>query len=412
MLKNNELSSYSNIQKILFFIIVSVLSITIFSIYSLNQLFPILNWILYALLIILISVYTFLFYNFKVNNMVIFLILINFFMFFSWVTNGLQSFSFTTILMSITGIIVYQFISNSKLHIDVTIIAILFGSLLFVLFFSIVYFKDIIKLDFTKRLGGIIENENDVATSLAFSLICFVWFIYYSKKYYLFLLPLYSFYLLFLTVSVSNILVTMLILFVFILLMLPKNKRKYLYISFMIFIVVGFLMLQLDYFSYYRIRIYGIINVFFDTGSHVDSSASSRFTAAIEALKLFIRKPIFGWGYDGVRENTHQFMVSHNNFTEVLANFGTFTFIFYESMLLFPIINIKKQINKKKILIFLLLSYTFIFQLFLYTYYRKIYYFIIPLAYSLVDNEKIYLSFGKKELFSLFEKTKKLLIQK
>ncbi len=60
-------------------------------------------------------------------------------------------------------------------------------------------------------------------------------------------------------------------------------------------------------------------------------SAQTRYLMIDEGIKLWLAKPVFGWGGGGFAKNSGFGTYSHNNYTEILSNYGITGFCLYYS---------------------------------------------------------------------------------
>ncbi len=84
-----------------------------------------------------------------------------------------------------------------------------------------------------------------------------------------------------------------------------------------------------------------------------DSSASSRSAFVGIGIKMFMDKPLIGWGYGGFYENVIQYgssmkIEAHNTFIQVLVEYGVFGFLSFLSVIVFSIKGYINYIQKGK----------------------------------------------------------------
>jgi len=103
-----------------------------------------------------------------------------------------------------------------------------------------------------------------------------------------------------------------------------------------IILIVFLILVILMYLCYANETLYNImgqrIEGFFGTwfgGESTEASARIRSEMTDRAMDLFWEKPVFGWGIEGFSLNTDYGTYSHNNYTEVLANFGIVGFLIF-----------------------------------------------------------------------------------
>lgn len=297
----------------------------------------------------------------------------------------------TLFLLSIFAFIFYQYLLTLNPDEKLLVFKFIFiGGCIMAIFFLAYYFPDSFKFKFEQRLGRDLSDQNDLAKHFALFCVLGEYFSFKTKgKWkipYIISCLLFA-YVLLLTGSISNLLVLSLLTIGLIIYMV-KGKRKLIAIAGVVATIILFIiLLQIPSMSYFKTRIENMFNTITSGTGSVDYSFIDRFNLAIYGLRLFTSKPLFGYGYDQVQFYTWgKDAFSHNNFVELLASFGILGFLIFEFMLLYPIYKCWKK-EGKEITVFLLL-YLFAFQLFLIIYRKKIEYFVIPIAFSLIDLKK------------------------
>ena len=245
-----------------------------------------------------------------------------------------------------------------------------------------------VHLNFEDRLGRDFSDQNDLAKNIALLAIIseiLIFKVRRNRKIIYILAAVVFWLIVLITGSISNFLI-LFIVSAFLLIFITKSKtRLFVAIGIVATISLFIIALQFPFMSYFKTRIDKMLNSVFSNGGNVDYSFIDRFNLAFYGLRLFSSKPLFGYGYDQVQYYTWgKNAFSHNNFIELLASFGVFGFISFEFILIFPIFKNWKKTDKE-IAIFSLL-YLFLFQLFLIIYRKKIEYFLIPLAFSLIEH--------------------------
>lgn len=343
------------------------------------------NFAIYGVLSALILFYIFKYKKFVFDIYTALIILFNICILVTQIINfRILEFPRTIILLSLFSIVFYQFIITTE-NKDKVYFAILVGGLLFALYFVLYYRGALLNVNFSDRLGEEFSDQNDLAKYLAiFSIISLVFF--FKTKSYLKILSLGSVAifigLLLLTGSVSNFLCTAILVLAISLVMTKRKNKLYVLIGAIALVVLVVLLFQLPFMSYYKTRVEAIFNTFFHPDEKKDGSAVDRFALFQEGLRLFLSRPVFGYGYDQVQYYTHGYgPFSHNNFIELLACFGIFGFLTYEALLLLPIYKMFISNKYRKQELFTLI-YLFIFQTFLVIYRKKIEFLLMPLAFS------------------------------
>ena len=316
----------------------------------------------------------------------------------------------TILLLSAFSFVFYQFaITLSTKEKDNIYELLVLGGLFFIVYFSISYFKELIKFDFSSRLGREFSDQNDLAKNLAIFGIISELLAFKKKRkktciIYIALAIVFFFFIL-VTGSISNLLSFTTIAIVLIL-VLSKNKQRLITLIIIVAFSIAFVgLLQLPFMNYFKTRIENMFNSFTSGSGAVDNSFVDRFFLAGYGLKLFISKPVFGYGYDQVQYYTFgKNAFSHNNFVELLGSFGVVGFIVFESLLVYPIVKNWKKRNDRCLAIFTIL-YLFVFQFFLIIFRKKIEYFLFPLAFSMID-------YKATNYYELLIKDKKISIKK
>ena len=306
---------------------------------------------------------------------------------------GFRNFSYTIFLVTIFSFIIYQFIANIDQNLKELVFSIIMvGGYLFVFYFTFVYRNQIFSLDFSSRIGNFFDNENEVAKYFVF-LIVFTLHraIRYKKNFVLYPLIMYLFVLLIMTGSRSNLLSAILMCLFVMYFRFSKKHKVYFIISAAGLIVLFFLILQIPALLEFKERIYSMFNTLLGTSENIsefDFSIHNRMVAMVEGIELFLARPLYGYGFGGTRIYSFIIMEPHNNFVFLLGNFGIFSFLLFQTFLLFPIIKIIESHRKTEqpfnLLLAAIILYVFIFQLFLVNYYTKIEYFAFPFAYSVL----------------------------
>lgn len=361
---------------------------TFFSVMSDRTPYNYFNIAVYGVVSILILFYVIKYKSFKFDVFTLLILAFNFSILISQIVNNhILQFPRTIILLSLFSILLYQFFINVK-NKESVFIAILIGGLLFAIYFIVTYRNDLagFKFDFSQRLGRDFSDQNDLCKYLAIfaiiSCVCafkfgLVWKIPFVVSALLF------FILILLTGSISGLLCFLITFIITIILCVKRQNRLIAVVVIAGLILIFVVLIQLPAFSYFKTRIEKIFAGLANTGENYDGSAVDRMQLFKESFRLFVTKPLFGYGYDQVQNFTHgRGMFSHNNFTELGASFGIVGLLIYETILLMPLI---KSIKEKKTNHFLSTTtiYLFIFQIFLVIFRKKIEFILLPLYFSM-----------------------------
>lgn len=386
---------------------------TFFSVMSDRTPYNYINIMVYGILSILIIFYVARYKTFKFDIFTALIITFNLIIFISQLLNKrVSEFPRTIILLSLFSIVIYQFFINVE-NKNAVFKAILIGGVIFALYFIYTYRKEIIHFDFSDRIGDKFSDQNDLSKYLSvFGLISLI-SILSAKKW---MKVLYAFSsamfvgIILLTGSISNILCFIICSLI---LLIVNTKRQNRWITILIIVSIILLLIiivQLPGMEYFKKRIEEIFNALSKTDGKKDGSAADRAALFSEGLRLFLTRPLFGFGYDQVQHFTHGVgLFSHNNFIELGASFGVLGLLAYETLLLTPLIKMfkHKRINQN---LLMLVIYLFIFQFFLIIFRKKIEFILMPLFFSIsCFGYYSYYEVGIKDrkLFAIYVKSKK-----
>jgi O-antigen ligase len=141
-------------------------------------------------------------------------------------------------------------------------------------------------------------------------------------------------------------------------------------------------------------RFLGMYDTLSDNSASEDASTSQRSDLITEGIRLWSERPLVGRGpgqYAWVNKVEYG-VYSHNNFIEILVNFGLLGFLIFYSVhiyllrKLFKLKKMKQRNNEVNWLLVMLFSLLIIDCTFV-TYYNKIYF--INLAFILVNVSKL-----------------------
>lgn len=374
------------------FCIFFLLSFYFFGIWFSSNIYP-WNYLTIAIVLLIsifMSLYMILFKKLFLNSIIVLFLLFIFLTIFSNLINNVDL-TKRVLLNFLFCSLIYMYAYKNTNNIKIMLVSFLLGSLLFYFFYIGTYFKEIISFSFDERLGSDFDNLNTIARCFSFNSLIYFFLFFKKKKYYLIPLFLLSFLLCMACGSISNLLCIILSIFIFIFLTGTK-KQKILFTLFsVIILIVAFFILQLPNMEYFKNRIYGIITSFLgiDLGVRNDGSATARFVLLLDGFKLFLERPIFGFGEGQIQLFTHgKGSYSHNNVVELLASYGLFTFLIFEFFLFAPIF--QKDNRKGNEILLPVLIFMIIFQFFLVTYYLKVEVFFIAIALANTHFKKDY----------------------
>lgn len=258
----------------------------------------------------------------------------------SLIANPIAALTYKTLfVLAIFSTAIYlgcSIINNKK----VIMLSLSIAGLIFSLAFAIVYFKDIIRLDFSERLGGVFGNVNDVG--LRFVIIAALlstFIIYYTKQYWLLILILPILFFALLTGSRKVLIASVAVIIFAIFLLFRKKIKIAIIISCSAVVVFSLLIFFVPAFDIIKERFISWIQ--YKKGEGSDGSAFLRYLYKNTAYYLSFKNLFLGYGVDGFDVASGYGTYSHDNISELICNFGLFGLISFYGMFVYTFKNIK-----------------------------------------------------------------------
>jgi O-antigen ligase len=273
------------------------------------------------------------------------------------------------------------------------------------------------RVDELTRLGGSVGNANDYALVLSVS-INFLLFSFYNtakKKKMVYwnmikwtIILFFILECIFFSGSKSGIILISISLLVFFIIKFNKTsfiRKILLFVAGLILISVMTPRVALDAIVFDRFE--NLINFSMSNKGQIffydDGSSEQRLNLIVDGIRLWTERPFFGWGtneYRFINKVTYD-CYSHNNFIEILVNFGLlgfFLFYFIHFYLFKKLLKLKKlnQRNDEVNWLLLMLFSLLIIDITFVTYYNKIYFLV--LAFILANTMKLEKYFKIKRL--------------
>ena len=243
-------------------------------------------------------------------------------------TVGNVGFVSTLALNVLLGLMTACFFYQSKNY-DVLFYALFVSGIALMLFSFVVYgfegFFDILQEE--ERLGGEISNENTFGKIFAYGVISGLYLVIYQKKYWCSIVCFL--FLAFSLASGSRKAILIIIIGVTLLLFIKVGlKRPVAFVVILATLLTSlFLIIQLPMFSVANERFITLI-----FGGENDYSTHARNRMIAVGVDLFTQKPLIGWGVASYASVSGFNTYSHNNFIEMLANYGIIGFVLYYSI--------------------------------------------------------------------------------
>lgn len=290
----------------------------------------------------------------------------------------------TIVLLCITFFIfLFCFrIINNKHIVLITISAALFC---FTLFYLAYYSKSI--FDFKgffsgkNRLGSEFDNQNGVAvfTVISFGISLYLFAFLKRKIRFIFLVPVLTSTWVGITTGSRTFIITAYVIAVIIFFFFFR-KHKIIYLTSLLSLTIVALVV---FNSLFENRLWTAIQTLFGIATKSDSATVSRELYLDYGVLLGSRNAIIGFGVNGFGIISGVGTYAHNNFAEVLCDFGVVGIIlFYLPLLVFLIRSIRdKRIDKP--FVFTFVVYYIVASFSNVIYYKKIYYVILALLFYL-----------------------------
>ncbi len=237
------------------------------------------------------------------------------------------------------------------------------------------------------RVGEVAGNVNDVGLKSCYASLIALYFLLNHKqkinKLFYVIVCVVGVFFSIITAS-KKVLILLVIGFLFIFILSGDKKKNALIairnvlIAVFAAVLVVYLIYNVKYFEYMKIRIDEIFDMLINGGGN--SSDQKRMRFLVEGFQVFVQNPLFG---DGTAASFNYFgTYSHSNFVEILMNHGVFGFVAYYfcyPIVIFRCISKGKQKTKKMNLSYLcLFVYLSILVLSIaLVYYTFIYYHIL-----------------------------------
>jgi O-antigen ligase len=223
---------------------------------------------------------------------------------------------------------------------------------IFLIIYSIIFFYEILIFNFNNgiRFGNEINQINSFGYYMALGVLGLI---FSSKRINLFFILQVSFFSLFILLTASR--KGFILLLVALVIMVFKFKLYKKVVSY-IFLIAFLYFSYLNFDTFYTLisRVYLTLQRFI-SGDTLDSSTRTRLEMINFGIQKFLEKPFLGHGADMYRVlyglNFGVARPSHNNFVDLLVNFGILGFISYYSLFYFFLRNIKNSYDQKLLIL-------------------------------------------------------------
>lgn len=195
-------------------------------------------------------------------------------------------------------------------------------------------------------VDSVLVQKNILAFSMAITaLMCTYKMLYLNKRGYFFLLILPI--VLTLGSGSRRGLITIIVAIGALYILKNPNKKLVLNTAIAILgVLIAYQFIKRSNLTYLTTRIDSLFNLFAGNSNASDSD-QGRFNMISTGISMFAKKPIFGYGAGAFKELAGFGIYSHNNYVELLVNFGIVGFSLYYSVIISCIIKLIKLIKYK-----------------------------------------------------------------
>ena len=399
----SKLRSNSHFKAITYWSIVVLLFLYTFSIPSFSGRggWYIVSYFLMALFAVFTIIHTFLYSKFKINK---WLILPASFVIFTLIGTSIYSHDFrmwlTLVLMLITLLVFYysfDAIDNYRFLCKI----LLFAFLAFGIYYIIIYRDPIFHFRISdSRLGAYFDNVNAIGFyfTIAFTLSLFIGLFYKRKLELLYLIPALIFLFLgFFTGSrafLIGVLSSVVVVIFF------KLRKRLLLFATVIGLLIGlcFILVNIPQLNFLKDQFERTVFTIFGIGqSKIDTSTVQRIIWPKYAYYLGSKNMLFGYGCNGFKIYSGVGTYAHNNFAELICDFGLIGFVLFTACYLIPVLLSFDKKGSGLILVPILFAIYFFRNFFGVTYYSKEAYLVIGLLFYLTKDCKLPKLFVKRK---------------
>ena len=393
-----RLQNDKRFKKICFYGIIAFLFLYSFSIpaFSGRSLWNIISYIMMAGFAGFTIIYTFLYTKFIFNR---WLIIPTCFVLFAFVGTAIFSHSFvgtkgkigwtSLVLMLLTLVFFYYgfvVINNKRLIFKI----LLFAFLSFAFYFAFTYRSDIIHMKITSaRLGGYFDNVNTIGFYFAilYTLSLYLGLFFERKIELLYLVPSVISLFLGLFTGSRAFLIAIVIGSIAVMYFRLRNKKIIFFLALACLIGLYFVLINIPQLYFLKDQFDRTLYTLFGIGnSKVDTSTIQRAVWPGYGFYLGGRNLLFGYGVNGFSIYSGVGTYAHNNFAEVLCNFGIVGFALFNACFIIPLILSFKAKENEALLVPVLFAIYFFRGFFGVTYYSKEAYLTIALLLFLTKD--------------------------
>lgn len=388
-----NLQKLKKIKKILKACIIALMFLYIFLIPSFGESTSFFGKSIYVVMIVFsvfVIFYCILFDDFKINK---YALLVPAFCVFAFIGTAIYSHSFrrwfSLVLLTISFfafLYAFKILKNKFFIMQIISYSLLCFSIYFIFHYrnELIHFKDFATGKF--RLGFYFDNPNGVATFETISFATSLYILLFYKKRIRFFQIIPLIFSIIVGVSTgSRTFIFAVILLVILFLFFVFKKHKWIYLITLAILTIAFILfLQIPFMATIRDRLIIAFQTIFGVGNNVDTSTLSRMIWLDYGFFLGLKNALVGLGADGFVTFSGVNTYAHNNFAEVVCDFGVCGLVlFYLPLLILLLFSLKNN-NPNKPLVISLAVYYIAISFTNVLYYKKMYYVIMAFLFYLV----------------------------
>lgn len=249
---------------------------------------------------------------------------------------------------------------------------------------------------FGNRLGGDINQENIFGYLSALTVIIGIYYFISLRQLRYALLCILPFVFVITSGSRRSILILLFGILAFILVYgIASRSRVMIILKLLLALcILGFVLDQVVYFDVFS-RLEPLVK-FYDFDGKASNSLNTRYKMIVFGLELFKEHPLVGVGVNQYRswffEAYGNYRPAHNGYIQTLADLGLVGFFLYYGMFVFVLVKLWAWIKSNKLkvgmeaIIFVMLSLHLLSDIATNSFYDKITYIILGLAYACIEN--------------------------
>ena len=295
----------------------------------------------------------------------------------------------TIILVTLSlAIFYYAFSAIKDKRLIYQIIA--FSFLAFGIYFAFVYRGRVLTFKLSgESLGGYFDNVNTVGTYFSLGSILFLYLALFNKRKleYLYLIPALGMLYLGIFTGSRHFLITTIVAAFFVVFLSIKKRKWIALLAFGVAIGLFFIIIQIPALADFRERINRAITTLFGIGNYkIDPSVVQRTLWPRYGFNLGSKELLFGYGVEGFSIYSGIGTYAHNNYAEVMCNFGIFGLVIFYSALLYPFFLAIRSKDKTKYIVIIIITFYLVKGFFGVYYSSKDAYMMLALCFCLVKD--------------------------